>query len=137
MWQSLIGIASGGVPGVGLGAGQAKWGYLPESHTDFIFAVLAEELGLVGVVGVVGLFLVILYLGVSIVAARPPTASACCWPAASRPGSPCRPSSTSAASPGMLPVTGLTLPFLSFGGTSLLVTMTAAGLLLGCARTSR
>ena len=66
VWQSLIGIASGGVPGTGLGAGRAKWGYLPESHTDFIFAVLAEELGLIGVVGVIGLFLVILYLGVSI-----------------------------------------------------------------------
>jgi cell division protein FtsW len=136
VWQSLIGIASGGVPGTGLGAGRAKWGYLPESHTDFIFAVIAEELGLIGVIGVIGLFLVILYLGVSI-----------SLRAADRFGQLLAGGITAwiavqaiiniGGVTGMLPVTGLTLPFLSFGGTSLLVTMTAAGLLLGCARTAR
>jgi cell division protein FtsW len=136
VWQSLIGIASGGVPGTGLGAGRAKWGYLPESHTDFIFAVIAEELGLIGVIGVIGLFLVILYLGTSI-----------SLRAADRFGQLLAGGITAwiavqaiiniGGVTGMLPVTGLTLPFLSFGGTSLLVTMTAAGLLLGCARTAR
>ena len=136
VWQSLIGIASGGVPGAGLGAGRAKWGYLPESHTDFIFAVLAEELGLIGVVGVVGLFLVILYLGVSISLRAADRFSQLlaggitAWIAVQA-------IINIGGVTGMLPVTGLTLPFLSFGGTSLLVTMTAAGLLLGCARTSR
>jgi cell division protein FtsW len=136
VWQSLIGIASGGVAGTGLGAGRAKWGYLPESHTDFIFAVIAEELGLVGVIGVIGLFLVILYLGVS-TSLR----------AADRFGQLLAGGITAwiavqaiiniGGVTGMLPVTGLTLPFLSFGGTSLLVSMTAAGLLLGCARAAR
>ena len=56
VWQSLIGIASGGLTGVGLGASKAKWGYLPEAHTDFIFAIIAEELGFVGVLAVCGLF---------------------------------------------------------------------------------
>src|SRR6185436_15502290 len=46
VWQSLVGIAGGGLTGVGLGASKAKWGYLPEAHTDFILAILAEELGL-------------------------------------------------------------------------------------------
>jgi cell division protein FtsW len=136
VWQSLIGIASGGVPGTGLGAGRAKWGYLPESHTDFIFAVIAEELGLIGVVGVIGLFLVILYLGVSISLRAADRFSQLlaggitAWIAVQA-------MINIGGVTGMLPVTGLTLPFLSFGGTSLLVTMTATGLLLGCARTSR
>jgi cell division protein FtsW len=136
VWQSLIGIASGGVPGTGLGAGRAKWGYLPESHTDFIFAVLAEELGLIGVIGVIGLFLVILYLGVSISLRAADRFSQLlaggitAWIAVQA-------IINIGGVTGMLPVAGLTLPFLSFGGTSLLVTMTAAGLLLGCARTSR
>ena len=136
VWQSLIGIASGGVPGTGLGAGRAKWGYLPESHTDFIFAVLAEEMGLIGVVGVIGLFLIILYLGVSISLRAADRFSQLlaggitAWIAVQA-------IINIGGVTGMLPVTGLTLPFLSFGGTSLLVTMTAAGLLLGCARTSR
>jgi cell division protein FtsW len=136
VWQSLVGIASGGLTGVGLGAGKAKWGFLPEAHTDFIFAVIAEELGLIGVIGVIGLFLVILYLGTSI-----------SLRAADRFGQLLAGGITAwiavqaiiniGGVTGMLPVTGLTLPFLSFGGTSLLVTMTAAGLLLGCARTAR
>ena len=136
VWQSLIGIASGGVPGTGLGAGRAKWGYLPESHTDFIFAVLAEELGLIGVIGVIGLFLAILYLGVSTSLRAADRFSQLlaggitAWIAVQA-------IINIGGVTGMLPVTGLTLPFLSFGGTSLLVTMTAAGLLLGCARTSR
>ena len=136
VWQSLIGIASGGVPGTGLGAGRAKWGYLPESHTDFIFAVLAEELGLIGVIGVIWLFLVILYLGVSTSLRAADRFSQLlaggitAWIAVQA-------MINIGGVTGMLPVTGLTLPFLSFGGTSLLVTMTAAGLLLGCARTSR
>jgi len=136
VWQSLIGIASGGVPGTGLGAGRAKWGYLPESHTDFIFAVIAEELGLIGVIGVVGLFLVFLYLGVSTSLRAADRFSQLlaggitAWIATQA-------IINIGGVTGMLPVTGLTLPFLSFGGTSLLVTMTAAGLLLGCARNSR
>jgi len=136
VWQSLIGIASGGVAGTGLGAGRAKWGYLPEAHSDFIFAVIAEELGLIGVIGVIGLFLVILYLGVSTSLRAADRFSQLlaggitAWIAVQA-------IINIGGVTGMLPVTGLTLPFLSFGGTSLLVSMTAAGLLLGCARNAR
>jgi cell division protein FtsW len=136
VWQSLIGIASGGVAGVGPGAGKAKWGFLPEAHTDFIFAVLAEELGLVGAGVVCLLFLAFGVTGV-VVALR----------CQDRFGSLLAGGITGwivvqavinvGGVTGLLPLTGLTLPFLSFGGSSLLVTMAAGGLLMNVARQSR
>ena len=68
-WQSghgILGMASGGIFGKGIGASQQKWGNLPEPHTDFIFAVLGEELGLVGTLLVLALFLAIAYAGIRI-----------------------------------------------------------------------
>ena len=138
VWQSLVGIASGGLTGVGLGASKAKWGFLPEAHTDFIFAIIAEELGLVGV----------LARGAALFLAFGSPRRA-----ASRSGPPDRFGMLLAggitawiAAPGRhqhrrrrracMPLTGLTLPFVSFGGSSLLVTMAAAGLLLNVARTA-
>jgi cell division protein FtsW len=136
VWQSLIGIASGGLTGVGLGASKAKWGYLPEAHTDFIFAIVAEELGLVGVVVVVSLLLLLGFFGVrvalhardrfSMLVAGGITAWLLTQAFINIGGVI-----------GLMPLTGLTLPFVSFGGTSLLVTMAAAGLLLNVARSSR
>ena len=137
VWQSLIGIASGGVPGTGLGASRAKWGFLPEAHTDFIFAIIAEELGLIGVHR----------RGRPVPRLPATSASAPSLRAADRFGLLLAGGITAwiavqafiniGGVTGMLPVTGLTLPFVSFGGSSLLVTMTAAGLLLRCARNSR
>jgi cell division protein FtsW len=136
VWQSLIGIASGGLTGAGLGASKAKWGYLPEAHTDFIFAIVAEELGLVGVVVVVALFLLLGFFGVRVALHAPDRFSmlvaggVTAWlltQAFINIGGVI----------GIMPLTGLTLPFVSFGGSSLLVTMAAAGLLLNVARTGR
>ena len=62
--QSQVGLANGGLLGTGLGEGRAKWGFLPEAHTDFIFAIIGEELGLVGALTVVALFLALGLLGV-------------------------------------------------------------------------
>ncbi len=136
VWQSLIGIASGGVTGVGLGASKLKWGFLPEAHTDFIFAIIAEELGFVGVVAVCGLFCAFGLFGVQ-VALR----------AKDRFGTLVAGGVTAwvltqaliniGGVVGMMPLTGLTLPFVSFGGSSLLVMMAAGGLLLNVARTAR
>jgi cell division protein FtsW len=136
VWQSLIGIASGGLTGVGLGAGTSKWGFLPEAHTDFIFAIVAEELGFVGVLGVCALFAMFGWFGIhAALHARDRfgmllAAGITVWvlvQAIINIGGVI----------GMLPLTGLTLPFVSFGGSSLLITMAAAGLLLRVARNPR
>jgi cell division protein FtsW len=134
--QSLIAIGSGGWTGVGLGASRAKWRFLPAAHTDFIFAIVGEELGLVGAALVVGLFLVLAFLGVRIAIA-----------AQDRFGMLLAGGITAwivgqaiiniGATVGLLPVTGIPLPFVSFGGTALLFTMVAAGLLGNVARQGR
>jgi cell division protein FtsW len=133
VWQSLIGIASGGVPGVGLGESRAKWGYLPESHTDFIFAIVAEELGLMGAAAVLGLYAVVLCCGV-IVALRCKdrflqlvAGGVTTWIAVQA-------LINIGGVIGVLPLTGLTLPYMSYGRSSLLVMLMAAGLLLRVAR---
>lgn len=131
--QSLVGIASGGLSGTGLGASRAKWGFLPYAHTDFIFAVISEELGLVGGVLVVGLFVALGVLGVRAALLAPDrfgmlvAAGVTAWflvQAFVNIG----------AVIGVLPITGVPLPFVSFGGSSLLVSMAAAGVLLNVAR---
>ena len=126
------------MPGIGLGAGRAKWGFLPDAHTDFIFAIIGEELGLVGVIVVVGLFLVLGCTSASAPRSRAAdrfgqllAGGITAWIAAAGLRQHRRRRS------GILPVTGVPLPFVSFGGTSLLVTMAAAGLLLTCAAHSR
>lgn len=131
--QSLVGIASGGLSGTGLGASRAKWGFLPYAHTDFIFAVISEELGLVGGVLVVGLFVALGVLGVRAALLAPDrfgmlvAAGVTAWflvQAFVNIG----------AVIGVLPITGVPLPFVSVGGSSLLVSMAAAGVLLNVAR---
>ena len=97
--QSLIAIGRGGWFGVGLGASVQKLFYLPEAHTDFVFAVLAEELGLVGVVGVIGLFVALVWRAFRDLAhgaRRRACNSSPIWRWPSACGSACRPSSTSA-----------------------------------------
>jgi cell division protein FtsW len=125
--QSLVAIASGGLFGVGLGQSRQKFFYLPERHTDFIFAILAEELGLVGVavlLGLYGLFAARTFR----TALRAPdrygalvASGVGCWvlgQAVLNVG----------VASGALPVTGVPLPFVSFGGSSLVVLMAASGI---------
>jgi cell division protein FtsW len=134
--QSLVALGTGHVGGVGLGASRAKWGFLPNAHTDFIFAIVGEELGLVGTCLVIGLFVVFAVLGVRAALRAPDRFGALlaggvtawvCGQAAVNMG----------AVTGLLPVTGVPLPFVSFGGSSLVVTMAATGILLNIARQSR
>ena len=133
--QSLVALGTGHVGGVGLGASRAKWGYLPNAHTDFIFAIVGEELGLVGTCFVVGMFVLFAVLGVRAALRAPDRFGALlaggvtawvCGQAAVNMG----------AVTGLLPVTGVPLPFVSFGGSSLVVTMAATGILLNVARQS-
>lgn len=134
--QSQVGFANGGVLGTGLGQGRAKWGFLPEAHTDFIFAIIGEEIGLVGSSLVIAMF-----LGFALVGVR--TA----LHARDRFGMLLATGITTwilvqafiniGASVGALPITGVPLPFVSAGGSSLVLTMAASGILLNIARQER
>jgi cell division protein FtsW len=134
--QSLIALGSGGWTGVGLGAGRAKWLFLPNAHTDFIFAVIGEELGLVGCALVLFLFGALAVLGVR-TALRAPDRFGTLLAAGITGWVVGQAIVNVGAVTGMLPVTGVPLPFVSFGGSALLFTMCAAGVLLNVARQGR
>ncbi len=131
--QSLVGVASGGLAGVGLGASRAKWGFLPEAHTDFIFAIIGEELGFVGCLVVVGLFVAFGVIGLQVARCAPDrygmlvAAGVTVWVLVQA-------FVNMGAVVGLLPITGLPLPFVSFGGSALVTTMAGTGLLLNIAR---
>ena len=132
-YQALVGLGTGGISGTGVGSGPSKWGYLPLAHSDFIFAVIGEELGFVGVLAVIGCFLALTYGGVQVaLAARDRfgmllAGGIVAWIAVQAV-------INIGGVSGVMPVTGLTLPFVSSGGSSLFVCMTAMGLLLNVAR---
>jgi len=134
--QSLIAIGSGGWTGVGLGAGRAKWNFLPNAHTDFIFAIIGEELGLIGCLLVIGLFGAFAVLGVR-VALRAPDRFGALLAAGITMGIVGQAIVNIGAVVGLLPITGIPLPFVSFGGTALVTTMFAAGMLGNVARQIR
>jgi cell division protein FtsW len=131
--QSLIGLGSGGLFGRGLGSGQGKWGSLPNAHTDFIFSVIGEELGLVGTVLVLALLVALCWFGLRAAQRSPDRFGALlgiglvAWIASET-------FINVGAVIGLLPVTGIPLPFISFGGSSLVITMVAAGILVNIAR---
>jgi cell division protein FtsW len=135
-WQAAHGIfamSTGGIFGKGIGASQQKWGSLPAAHTDFIFAVLGEELGMVGTLLVLGLFLTIAYAGVRVAIrttdpfVRFMAAGITVWLTAQM-----------IVNVGMvlalLPVIGIPLPLVSYGGSALLPSLVALGLLISFAR---
>jgi cell division protein FtsW len=133
--QSLIALGSGGLWGKGLGMGICKYGHLPEDTTDFIFAIIGEELGFIGAVAVIGLFIIFVWLGILVVVR-------------------CRDRFGQLLAGGIvltigiqaalnigvvtvvLPTKGIPLPFVSAGGTSLLLSAVAVGILLNIARQS-
>ncbi|SNT04541.1 cell division protein FtsW [Micrococcales bacterium KH10] len=131
--HGLWGLGTGGFTGVGLGAGRQKWSYLPEAHNDFIFAVIGEELGLVGTVAVLMLFAVLGIAMVRVIRRHPhpmvkvTTAAIACWiigQALINIG----------VVIGLLPVIGVPLPLVSAGGSALLATMLALGIVIHFAR---
>jgi cell division protein FtsW len=133
--ESLMSIGSGGLTGLGLGDGRQKLYFLPEAHTDFIFAILGEELGLLGVAAVIALYGLILWRGIraSLQASEPfgtylglgLTALIAFQAVVNM-----------SVAMGLLPTKGLTLPFVSYGGSSLIVLMGAAGVLLSIGASS-
>ena len=132
-YQGFLSIADGGLTGSGVGAGNGKLGYLPLAHSDFIFAVVADELGFVGSVAVVGGFMLLVWFGIQAALAAPDrfgmllAGGITAWFGAQAVVN-------LGGVTGLMPVTGLTLPFFSAGGSSLFVSMAAAGLLLNVAR---
>ena len=135
-WQAghgILGMASGGIFGKGIGASQQKWGDLPEAHTDFIFAVLGEELGLVGTLLVLALFLTIAFAALRVARrtadpfVRYASFGIVVWLVGQM-----------IINVGMvlalLPVIGIPLPLISYGGSALLPSLVALGLLVGFAR---
>lgn len=131
--HGMWGLGTGGLTGVGLGAGRQKWSYLPEAHNDFIFSVIGEELGLVGSLAVLFLFAL---LGVAMLrvirrhpdpAVKIATAAIACWilgQALMNIG----------VVIGLLPVIGVPLPLVSAGGSALIATMVGIGIVIAFAR---
>ena len=135
--QSLVGLHHGGISGVGLGNGKEKLLFLPEAHNDFIFAVIGEELGLLGVAGVALTYIYFVYRGLRV-----------SWEAYSRSmdrfalflgtgitlALGLQGFVNMAVALGLLPTKGLTLPLISYGGSALLVDLFAVGVLLAIGR---
>ncbi|GAB2672944.1 putative lipid II flippase FtsW [Nocardia goodfellowii] len=131
--QALYSLADGGIWGRGLGQSRAKWSYLPNSHNDFIFAIIGEELGFLGCALVLGLFALFVYTGLRIAARsadpflRLLTATATTWITAQA-------LINIGYVVGLLPVTGLQLPLVSAGGSSLAITLFMFGIIANAAR---
>ena len=133
--QSLIAMGSGGFFGVGIGASRQKWLYVPNAHTDFIFAILGEELGLFGTLMVLGMFAFLTYLGIRIARQAPDrfgmyiAAGITLWVSFQA-------LVNIGAVTASLPITGVPLPLVSFGGSSLVVTLIGMGILTNIAKQS-
>jgi cell division protein FtsW len=130
--QGLIALGSGGWLGIGLGNSRQKWDYLPNAHSDFVFAVLGEELGLIGALAVLSLFGTLLFAGIRIAVSAPDTfgrllaAGITGWIGLQT-------LVNLGAVTGLLPITGVPLPLLSFGGTALVVTLAGVGVMASVA----
>ncbi len=131
--QSLLAFGAGGVHGVGLGESRQKMFYLPEAHTDFVFAVVGEETGLWGTTGILVLFGLLAARGI-LIALHHPTrfgqllAFGCTFLVV------CQAGLNMAVAVGLLPTTGLPLPFVSYGGSALVMILLSIGILLSLSR---
>jgi cell division protein FtsW len=131
--QSLVALGSGGVSGVGIGEGRQKFGFLPEAHNDFIFAMIGEEWGLIGVLVLVSLYLGVVLVGFRIASRAPDLfgellaigfASLIAVQAILH----------MAVGLALAPTTGLSLPLVSYGRSNLVVTLIGLGILMSIAR---
>jgi cell division protein FtsW len=127
--QSWLAFGNGGIFGQGIGASRQKLFYLPESHTDFIFAIVGEELGLVGALIIVALFVVLIWRGLRI-GLRAPDPFGGYLALGITMLIATQVLVNLGVVTGLLPTKGLPLPFISFGGSALLVTMLSTGVLL-------
>lgn len=131
--QSLVAIGTGGILGLGLGQSRQKLFYLPAAHTDFIFSVIGEELGLVGATAVLGLFVAFVWLGVKMaLRAHDLFAQLATLGLTMLIG--LKALMNMAVATGVMPTKGLPLPFISYGGSSLIVNLVVVALIVNLAR---
>ncbi|MCL5675937.1 MAG: putative lipid II flippase FtsW [Patescibacteria group bacterium] len=134
--QILIGLGSGGMFGVGLGKSRQKFAYLPEATTDSIFAIIAEELGFIGSIFIIGIFFLLIYRGFQIAQKAPDSfgrllgSGIITWIAIQT-------LVNLGSMVAIVPLTGIPLPFISYGGSSLVVMLTACGIMLNIERAGR
>jgi cell division protein FtsW len=131
--QALIAVGSGGLTGLGLGMSIQVYGYLPEAANDSIFAIIAEEFGLIGSLAIIGLFVALCLRGLH-VASKAPDAFARYVAAGVSLWFLAQAFINMGAMMAVLPLTGIPLPFISYGGTSLVVSLAAAGLLVNISK---
>ena len=131
--QGYYALGTGGLFGVGLGASRARWSYLPNAHTDFIFAIIGEETGLVGAMMVIALCLVIALVGWSI-ASRAPDRFGRMVAAGITGWLSFQALTNIGGVLGVLPITGIVLPFVSFGSTALISCLAGVGVLVNIAQ---
>lgn len=133
--QSLYAIGSGGLFGVGLGNSTQKYLYLPEAHNDFIFSIIAEELGFLGCIFVIILFALFIWRGV-LIAMKAPDMFGSLIAAGITTMVGLQAIMNIAVVTSSMPNTGVPLPFFSYGGTSLLILLCSVGILLNISRAS-
>lgn len=136
--QAGVSVANGGIQGVGLGASRGKWGYLPYAQSDFVYALVAEELGFIGGIAVLSSFVLLAILGFTVgFGMREVDPFASLLAIGITAWILLQSFINIGASVGALPITGMTLPFVSAGGSSLVVMLAAFGVLLNVARHAR
>ena len=128
MDQSILAIGSGGLLGRGLGEGRQKWFFLPDAHTDFVFAIIGEELGFLGALLVVGLFLIVLWRAFE-AARRAPDRFGYLLATGIGASIAIYAGVNLMVASGLFPTTGLPLPLVSYGGSAILVTLLSIGIL--------
>ncbi len=134
--QGYYALGDGGIFGVGLGASRARWFYLPNAHTDFIFAIIGEETGLIGAMTVLALFAVLAAAGWA-VASRAPDPFGRMLAAGLTAWLSMQALINVGGVLGVMPITGIALPFVSFGGTALILSMAALGVLVNISQQGR
>ncbi|MFH1220066.1 MAG: putative peptidoglycan glycosyltransferase FtsW [Candidatus Eisenbacteria bacterium] len=131
--QSLIAVGVGGIKGLGVGMSNQKYLFLPDAHTDFVFAIAAEELGLLGMLGIMALFFVFVWRGLK-VARNAPTVFSSLIASGITVATAAYFCVSACVCTGIVPTAGLPLPFLSYGGSSSLILLASCGILLGISK---
>lgn len=131
--QGYYALGNGGIFGVGLGASRARWFYLPNAHTDFIFAIIGEETGLIGGLTVIALFIALAIAG-WVVATRAPDSFGRMVATGMTVWLSFQALVNIGGVLGAMPITGISLPFVSYGSTALIVAMASVGILVNIAQ---